>query len=472
MDALLSGSVAGIVADVITHPIGTIKTRLQVQGAGGASGALTSYGGIGGRAETLPVGCGFCRVFRKDDASMPTRQKLSKTVVVSPNEIDAPAGIGEAATSIVRTEGAGALYKGLGVVVATAAPAQALFFLGLDATNDALKPRLPPAVASFAAGFCAQLCGSMLWVPMDTIKERLQIEGQLAKGSKEALGTSWGAIKTVYMKEGIRGYFPAHVRRAGYVSDASRRRRGRGYAAETRRRGHDADMPRRHVAPPPRPRRGYSAESRPRRGYSAESRASTRICRGGESTPRPRRGYAAGSRSRTYDRGRAAGTGSTSGPGRRSTAFIFPSTTRAPAERDRLALATAFETPSAVLGRRHMGRRSRRRRGLPPRLFFSDPRTRQRVAGVPTRKSRRKRSSSRRCRSIADPNGWPAWPCGVVAGVVAGAATNPMDLVKTRLQVARADPSTFQRGGRVGKSLCFGWMFAAVPRGLCAGMPT
>ena len=39
---------------------------------------------------------------------------------------------------------------------------------------------------------------------------------------------------------------------------------------------------------------------------------------------------------------------------------------------------------SDVLGRRHMSRRSRRRRGLPPRLFLGEPRTRQRWRGPQT----------------------------------------------------------------------------------------
>jgi len=50
-------------------------------------------------------------------------------------------------------------------------------------------------------------------------------------------------------------------------------------------------------------------------------------------------------------------------------------------------------------------------------------------------------------KGFSEAHSLPAWPCGVVAGIVAGALTNPMDLVKTRLQVARADPSTFQYRG-------------------------
>ena len=74
MDSLLAGSMAGIVADLVTHPLGTIKTRLQVQGAGSGSAALAQY-----------------------------------------------SGVGQAGARILATEGFGALYRGIGVVVATAA---------------------------------------------------------------------------------------------------------------------------------------------------------------------------------------------------------------------------------------------------------------------------------------------------------------------------------------------------------------
>ena len=161
MDSLLSGSIAGIVADVATHPLGTVKTRLQVQGASASS--LTRYGGV---AQGL--------------------------------------------TRILSREGVGALYKGVGVVVATAAPAQGLFFLGDDTAREALRPHLPAAAASFAAGCVAQLCGSLCWVPMDTVKERLQVEGQLKRGSKAELGGSWNAVRTILRRGGLRGFYPAY----------------------------------------------------------------------------------------------------------------------------------------------------------------------------------------------------------------------------------------------------------------------
>ena len=142
-------------------PVGTVKTRLQVQGASASS--LTRYGGV---AQGL--------------------------------------------TRILTKEGVGALYKGVGVVVATAAPAQGLFFLGNDTARSSLRPHLPAAAASFAAGCVAQLCGSLCWVPMDTVKERLQVEGQLKRGSKAELGGSWNAVRTILRREGLRDSIPAY----------------------------------------------------------------------------------------------------------------------------------------------------------------------------------------------------------------------------------------------------------------------
>ena len=233
MDSFLAGNIAGMIADLVTHPIGTIKTRLQVQGA--SSGAsLAQY-----------------------------------------------SSIGDAARRILAAGGVGALYQGVGVVVATAAPAQGLFFLGNDLSRAMLAPHCSPAATNFASGFFAQLCGSLLWVPMDTIKERLQIEGQLRSSGGEVLGSSWGAVAKIVRAEGVRGFYPAY-----WIHQA---------------------------------------------------------------TWAPFNG-----------------------------------------------------------------------------LYFS---------------------IYEACKEAADRRGWPAWPCGIVAGVVAGAATNPMDLVKTRLQVARADPATFQYAG-------------------------
>ena len=81
---LISGATAGVIADVLTHPFSTVKTRLQVQGATKSSSSLIYKG---------PISALF---------------------------------------TIVKTEGYRSLYKGLGIVVVAAAPSQALYFGGYE----------------------------------------------------------------------------------------------------------------------------------------------------------------------------------------------------------------------------------------------------------------------------------------------------------------------------------------------------
>jgi hypothetical protein len=63
-----------------------------------------------------------------------------------------------------RQEGAAALFRGVGVVVAAAAPGQALYFSGYEAAK-ALAPK-DSGLSSFGSGVAAQLCGALAWVPM------------------------------------------------------------------------------------------------------------------------------------------------------------------------------------------------------------------------------------------------------------------------------------------------------------------
>jgi len=157
---LCSGAVAGVFSDVLTHPFSTIKTRLQVQGATSAisNGATEIYSG--------PI---------------------------------------SALTSICRKEGFRSLYKGVGVVVVAAAPSQALYFGGYE-TVKRLAGDHPLSI--FAAGCAAQLCGSLAWVPMDVIKERLQIEGQVS--TTENFGGSYSAFKNIVKNEGVMGLYRAY----------------------------------------------------------------------------------------------------------------------------------------------------------------------------------------------------------------------------------------------------------------------
>lgn len=160
---IIAGSVAGIFADIITHPISTIKTRLQVQGSGGGS-----HGAV---------------VYR---------------------------GVTHAMNQILKTEGLVTLYRGLGAVLVGAAPAQGLYFGGYETAKGFLGGGQSGA-GNFAAGICAQLCGSLAWVPMDVIKERLQVEGQVKVAN--AYSGSFDALRKILQHDGVVGLyraFPIH----------------------------------------------------------------------------------------------------------------------------------------------------------------------------------------------------------------------------------------------------------------------
>jgi hypothetical protein len=158
-----SGALSGIVADVVTHPLSTVKTRLQVQGSGGSAHGAVAY-----------------------------------------------RGVTHAFWQIATTEGPMALYRGLGIVLVAATPGQALYFAGYELAKNKFG-RGDSSIGNFMAGSCAQLCGSLAWVPMDVTKERLQVEGQV-----KVLNTysgSFNAFASILKAEGLLGIyraFPIH----------------------------------------------------------------------------------------------------------------------------------------------------------------------------------------------------------------------------------------------------------------------
>lgn len=79
---------------------------------------------------------------------------------------------------------------------------------GLEASKAAL-PEHP--ASSFVAGVGAQLCGSVAWVPMDVVKERLQVQGAF-KGDALAArySGSVGALRSIIASEGVHGLYRAY----------------------------------------------------------------------------------------------------------------------------------------------------------------------------------------------------------------------------------------------------------------------
>jgi len=159
--ALLAGALAGGVADFSVHPIDTVRTRLQVQKSQGSNAAYR--------------------------------------------------GTAHAFSSIIKNEGFTALYKGIGIVLASTIPAHALYFGGYEISKMMLKSdKIPDPVVHFASGGIADICGSFIWVPMDVVKQRLQIQKKDATGGALKYKGSWHALQTIFQEEGVRGLFKGY----------------------------------------------------------------------------------------------------------------------------------------------------------------------------------------------------------------------------------------------------------------------
>eukprot|EP01100_Stratorugosa_tubuloviscum_P012568 TRINITY_DN5_c0_g2_i1.p1 TRINITY_DN5_c0_g2~~TRINITY_DN5_c0_g2_i1.p1 ORF type:complete len:296 (-),score=137.07 TRINITY_DN5_c0_g2_i1:239-1126(-) len=150
---LFAGSIAGVVADAITHPADTIRARLQVQ-----------------KNQT---------------------------------------GTLEAFALTINKDGWKALYRGFPIVATFTVPAHGFYFFGYEVSKRALRKDLPndkkPASVHFLSGIVAELCGALLWTPMDVVKQRLQVQGTIIQCYK--YNGSIDAIKTIFREEGINGLY-------------------------------------------------------------------------------------------------------------------------------------------------------------------------------------------------------------------------------------------------------------------------
>jgi len=123
---LSAGSIAGLSSDVITHPISTVKARIYTQ-------SNTGFGAV----------------------------QMLRNIAVN--------------------EGWQKLYTGFSANIG-AGPGRALYFGGAEFAKHVggrmLGDSNHPLVHT-SSGMFAQLCGSVVWVPMDVLKERMQVQTSL-----------------------------------------------------------------------------------------------------------------------------------------------------------------------------------------------------------------------------------------------------------------------------------------------------
>ena len=188
-DQFVAGAASGLAARLVTHPMDTIKSRMQVHAA-----AATER--TGHRGGALP------------------RSGFGRNMITNTN------------TNINAFFG---YYKGFGAVALGSPFASGMYFLGYETTKKTLAKvrgddgggETTTTAAAAAAdnvltGIVAQALAGIAYTPVDVIKERMQVSSVLPKHLKTNNGIDYrnvfDAVKTIAQNEGVknglmRGYW-------------------------------------------------------------------------------------------------------------------------------------------------------------------------------------------------------------------------------------------------------------------------
>jgi hypothetical protein len=156
---LAASATAGIISRSIFHPIDTMKARLQIQ------------------------------------------MKLDK---------GGYANLRDALLRSYRSEGVRGLYRGYIGTIVGSTPASCLYFTSYETVRDKFKDSKRfnnEGVIHLTAGMLAEVIACVIYVPVDVIKERLQIQ----KPGMEFYKGSWDAFNTIYKTEGTQGLYRGYL---------------------------------------------------------------------------------------------------------------------------------------------------------------------------------------------------------------------------------------------------------------------
>lgn len=102
----------------------------------------------------------------------------------------------------VRAEGVRGLYRGLGAAALVGTPAGVLYFTSYEASKRFLAasaPSLPVGLSHFAAGMMAEAVACVVFVPVDVVKERVQVHVDYR--------SSWHCASETLRSEGLRALY-------------------------------------------------------------------------------------------------------------------------------------------------------------------------------------------------------------------------------------------------------------------------
>eukprot|EP00668_Euglena_longa_P045730 GGOE01061410.1.p1 GENE.GGOE01061410.1~~GGOE01061410.1.p1 ORF type:complete len:307 (+),score=68.75 GGOE01061410.1:83-1003(+) len=157
---IIASTASGIAARVVCHPLDTCKSRLQ---ASSKAATTTPYRGLLHVARATWAG-----------------------------------------------EGLAGFYRGIGATLVGSAPGTCLYLTSYEEFKRGFLSRFSthPVLCHLLAGFAAEAFSCVVWVPIDVVKERLQIQHSY-HGANHYAG-SWDALRTVMRYEGLRGIYKGY----------------------------------------------------------------------------------------------------------------------------------------------------------------------------------------------------------------------------------------------------------------------
>lgn len=151
---MIAGSIAGMVEHMAMFPVDTLKTRMQM----------------------MREACGSAHSL-----------------------------VGRTFASIIRSEGAVGLYRGIGAMALGAGPAHAVYFSVYESFKERFGGNRSGhhPLAHGAAGVLATISSDAVFTPMDVVKQRLQLPGNVYNGVVDC-------IQRIIRDEGVKAFYASY----------------------------------------------------------------------------------------------------------------------------------------------------------------------------------------------------------------------------------------------------------------------
>lgn len=134
---------------------------------------------------------------------------LIRTRLAAQTEYIYYTGIGDALKKIVHEEGIVGLYRGIGATLMQVAPSLAINYAAYETARSAwlsyTQGDSPTIGMSLTCGSVAGLVSSTVTFPLDLVRRRLQLQGQLR--SSKVYGSYVGAFRDIVATEGWKGLY-------------------------------------------------------------------------------------------------------------------------------------------------------------------------------------------------------------------------------------------------------------------------